>query len=99
MQSFGSGNARCGNVKDSYNNVISINLNHTDDEDNQIKKWLSPLQPEHTHQSVRTKRVKGVGDWLLERDKFREWSGSQEMPKQAVIFCYGHPGVGKTYIK
>lgn len=99
MQSFGSGNLNCGNTTGSHNNLTFITLNRTDDEDNRIKKWLSPLQPEHTHESVRAKRVKGVGSWLLEKDKFREWSGSQGISKQAVLFCYGHPGVGKTYIR
>ena len=70
-----------------------------DDEDNQIKQWLSPLEPRYRHQSVQTARVDGVGCWLLERNEFREWSGSQGVPKQAILFCYGHPGVGKTNIR
>ena len=71
----------------------------TDDEDNQIKQWLSPLDPGYKHQSVQTNRMDGVGGWLLETNEFREWSGSQGVPKQSVLFCYGHPGVGKTHIR
>ena len=95
IQSFGFGNIGCGNVTNSHN----ITVNKTDDEDNQIKQWLSPLEPRYRHQSVQADRVNGVGDWLLERNEFREWSGSQGAPKQAVLFCYGDPGVGKTHIR
>jgi len=97
IQSFGSDNANCGNVTNSYNNTITVNK--TDDENSQIKQWLSPLEPRHRHQSVQVNRVGGVGGWLLGRREFREWSGSQVLPKQAVLFCYGDPGVGKTHIR
>ena len=48
------------------------------------------------------------GDEFLERsgsegipevDEFPEWSGSEGIPEQAVLFCYGDPGVGKTHIR
>ena len=97
MQSFGSGNVDCGNVTNSYNKTITVTK--TDDEDNQIKQWLSPLEPWHRHQNVQAGRVSGVGSWLLERSEFREWSGSQVGPKRAVLFCHGNPGVGKTHIR
>jgi len=79
----------------SYNNTF----NKTDDEDNQIKQWLSSLEPRHRHHSVQADRVKGVGGWLLEMNKFMEWSGSQGVPRKAVLFCYGDPGVGKTHLR
>ena len=102
MQSYGTSNVNCGNVT----NRSSITLNNkaitvikTDDEDNQIKQWLSPLEPQHRHQSVQADRVKDVGGWLLEKNEFREWSRSQRTLKHAVLFCYGDPGVGKTHIR
>ena len=61
MQSFGSGNIDCGNVVNSYNNATSITLSNTDGEDNQIQKWLSPLEPRYWHQDLQTNRVGGVG--------------------------------------
>ena len=67
--------------------------------DNQIKKWLSPLKPQFRHQGVQENRVDGVGGWFLEKNEFREWSSSRGIPKQGVLFCYGHPGVGKTHIR
>jgi len=114
MQSFGSGNVDCGNVNfgssnvdcgnvNSYNTITlnskAITVNKTDDEDNQIKQWLSSLEPRLRHQSVQADRVNGVGGWLLEREEFREWGGSQGVPDKAVLFCYGDPGVGKTHIR
>ena len=94
MQSFGDHNTNCGNVTNSNN----ITVNKTD-EDNQIIRWLSPLMPHARHQSVQANRVEGVGGWLLQKNEFREWSGGQGAPEQAVLFCYGDPGVGKTHIR
>ena len=101
MQSLGSSSVDCGNITNSYNNNITLNeitVNKTD-EDNQIKQCLSPLEPWDRHKSVRANRVKGVGDWLLETNDFREWSSKKGTPKHAVLFYYGHPGVGKTHFR
>jgi len=68
-------------------------------EKDEFKQWLSPLTPQARHQTVQANRVDGAGRWLLEKDEFREWSGSGGVSKQAVLFCYGHPGVGKTHIR
>jgi len=99
-QSFGPGR----NVTNNYGKTVALNnktitVIETDGEDNQIKQWLSPLEPRHKHQSVQTSRMDGVGGWLLKTNEFREWSGSEGMPKHTVMFCYGHPGVGKTCIR
>ena len=95
MQSvtFGDGNANCGNI-----NSIS-NTFYTSDEDAQIMHWLSPLEPNKRHQGVRADRFDGVGDWLLETSEFREWEGSEGGADEAVLFCSGNPGVGKTYLR
>jgi len=95
IQSYGSGNVGCGNVTNSHN----ITVKKTDDEDSRIRQWLSPLKPQYRHQSVQTNRVDGVGDWFLKMKGFREWSGNQGAQGKAVLFCYGHPGVGKTHIR
>src|ERR1700761_1827548 len=94
MQSvtFGDGNANCGNISGSFNTYIS-------DEDAQIMRWLSPLEPNKRHQGVRMDRFDGIGDWLLETREFREWRGSEGGADKAVLFCSGNPGVGKTYLR
>ena len=87
------GNTNCGNTIGSYNNIV-----HKSDEDAQIMRWLSPLEPNNRHQGVRTERFDGVGDWLLETTEFREWR-SEGGADKAVVFCSGNPGVGKTYLR
>ena len=93
-----------GNVTNSHNKTLAMNnstitVNKRDDENSQIKQWLSPLEPRQRHRSVQSTRADGVGGWLLERNEFRAWSGSHGEQKQAVLFCYGDPGVGKTHIR
>ncbi|KAG0634279.1 hypothetical protein HOY80DRAFT_538514 [Tuber brumale] len=67
----------------------------------QLLTWLSPLEPGLRHQDIRERRVKDIGEWVLQTEEFRSWyagsggSGSDN----AVLFCYGDSGVGKTYIR
>jgi len=106
MPSFGFGNVNCGNQTNSnntkfitLNNNKAITVNKTDDEYNQIKQWLSPLEPRRRHQSFQANRVDGVGSWLLESGEFWRWRYRRGIPRQAVLFCYGDPGVGKTHVR
>ena len=92
---FGNGNANCGNITGSYNNTAVYNR----EEDAQVMSWLSPLEPGSRHDSVRTKRFAGVGNWFLETGEFREWRGGEGGADKAVLFCSGNPGVGKTYLR
>jgi len=95
MQSvtFGDRNTNCGNI-----NTIS-NTFYLSEEDAEIFRWLSPLEPNRRHQGVRTDRFDGVGEWLLETRKFREWRCSEEGSGKDVLLCSGNPGVGKTYLR
>ena len=70
-----------------------------DAERDQILRWLSPLEPQQRHQGVRTERLKGVGNWVLETNEFRKWSDMKDGRAEQVLFCYGNPGVGKTYLR
>ena len=93
---FGDGNDNCGNINNSYNMNTNI---YQSDEDGEIMRWLSPLEPGNRHHGVRTNRFGGVGDWLLETSEFREWRGGEGGADKAVLFCFGNPGVGKTYLR
>jgi len=87
------------NTTNSYNNVW--NNYNISDERSQLLTWLSPLEPKLRHQDVRDRRVENVGEWLVQTEEFRSWhigSGRHESDG-AVLFCYGDPGVGKTYIR
>jgi len=70
------------------------------DERSEILTWLSSLEPRIRHKQVQSSRVPNVGDWLLNTEVFRSWSdiSHQDTSNDATIFCYGDPGVGKTYI-
>ena len=87
------GNSNSGNISGSFNNIFYIS-----DEDAQVMRWLSPLEPNYRHQAVRTDRFDGVGDWLLETSEFREWRSGEGGADKGVLFCSGNPGVGKTYL-
>ena len=66
-----------------------------------ILAWLSPLDPRLRHQDIQDSRVGHVGEWLLQTEEFRSWyagSAGGELDN-AVLLCYGDPGVGKTYIR
>jgi len=81
----------------SFNNIVSFNTER-DPEGRQILQWLSPLEPRQGHRGVRTNRLDGIGNWVLETNKFRKWSGADGCV-EPVLFCDGNPGVGKTYLR
>ena len=86
------------NAINSNNNVWN-NCNIAD-ERSQVLTWLSPLEPRLRHQDIQDRRVKDVGEWLLQTEEFRSWcTGGGRESDDAVLFCYGNPGVGKTYIR
>ena len=81
-------------------NTTNISFTAADDLPN-ILAWLSPLDPKLRHQDIRDRRVENVGEWLLQTEEFRSWYASNEggEPDNAVLFCYGDPGTGKTFIR
>lgn len=89
----------CGNVTDSYNTVWNNCDISVADEKRAILEWLSPLEPRERHQAIGMGRVEGVGDWLLLTDEFTRWCQSSDGTAKPVLFCYGSPGVGKTYFR
>ena len=91
---FGDSNVNCGHITGSFNTTI-----YKSKEDAKIMGWLSPLKPENRHDSVRTNRFEGVGDWLLETSEYRGWKRGEGGADKAVLFCSGHPGVGKTFLR
>jgi len=80
-------------------NTVSHNYAVPDDRP-QILAWLSPLEPRLRHKDIQESRVRNVGKWVLRTEEFKSWyarSGGSESDK-AVLFCYGDPGAGKTFI-
>ena len=92
------------NNTNSLNNYtavsVSNNFTFADDLPN-ILAWLSPLDPRLRHQDIGDRRVENVGEWLLQTEEFSSWRGGSERGESdnAVLFCYGDPGAGKTFIR
>ena len=92
----GNYNTNVGNVSNSYNTTINVGV---DEESLRIQAWLSPLEPEIRHRYVRDHRLDGIGDWVLRRNEFEAWCGSQDGSGDPTLLCYGGQGVGKTFIR
>ena len=84
----------------SSNHVSSVKNPGGADERAEILAWLSPLDPWIRHHDIREHRVEHVGDWLLRTEEYRNWfDGIRDGESDnSALFCYGGPGVGKTYI-
>ena len=98
MSQYFSNNINSSNAVTTVN--VSNNFTIADDRSS-LLAWLSPLEPKLRHQDIQASRVEDVGEWLLQTEEFRSWytgSGGSES-NNAVLFCYGNPGVGKTYIR
>ena len=92
------------NVSDSYNVSGSYNVSNNyeisiSDGKRRILEWLSPLAPGERHRAVREHRMDGVGDWLLGTNEFKKWHTGEDEAVHPLLFCYGDPGVGKTYLR
>ena len=85
------------------NNTNSFNVQNNyvvADDRSPLLTWLSPLEPRLRHRDIQERRVDNVGEWLLQTEEFGTWHGSSGEGEgdKAVLFCYGGPGVGKTFI-
>jgi len=87
-----SNNENCFNVWNNYT---------TADDRSHLLAWLSPLDPGLRHCDIQDRRVDDVGEWLMGTDEFRRWCGlgGEGESHEAVLFCYGNLGVGKTFIR
>ena len=85
----------CNNINNASNNYTQTNKK------SQILAWLSPLEPRKRQKEIRAHRVNEVGDWVLQTHEYRNWLGgsSRSESNGSALFCYGGPGVGKTYIR
>jgi len=98
LQYTAHNNTTLSNNEDYFNAQDSYTVA---DDPSQLLTWLSPLEPRLRHRDVQERRVDNVGEWLIQTEEFRSWydcSGEGEADK-AVLFCYGNPGVGKTFIR
>jgi len=92
------GNVNSFNASTNYNNIVNISAGQ-DAERHQILRWLSPLEPQQRHEGVQNDRLDSVGNWVLETNEFRKWRDAEDGCVEPVLFFYGSPGVGKTYLR
>ena len=90
----------CQNTTNSNNKNVWIDCTVADDQ-YQLLAWLSPLDPSLRHCDIQERRVNNVGEWLMRSVEFQRWYGlgGEREGDKAVMFCYGNPGVGKTFIR
>ena len=89
------------------NNTNSFNVWNSytlADDRSQLLTWLSPLDPSLGHYDIRERRVNEIGEWLTQTEEFRRWcgfdrEGGEGESDKRVLFCYGDPGVGKTFLR
>src|SRR5437868_7267614 len=96
-------------IKDNNNCFNTSNTNYLNvwnnstvaDDRSLLLTWLSPLEPRLRHRDVQERRVDDVGEWLMQTEEFGRWYGrsGEGEADNAVLFCYGNPGVGKTFIR
>ena len=91
-----TGNINSFNQTNSNNTITNIAYG---DERAKLLNWLSPLQPRVRHNDVRGRRQDGIGEWLLQTDKFPRWRDGEGEFGKATLFCSGNPGVGKTFLR
>ena len=82
----------------SFNTINNVTAT---DERSNILAWLSPLEPRLRHRDIQDRRVENIGGWVLETEAFKGWYASSggSGSDNAVLFCYGDPGAGKTFIR
>jgi len=93
-----TGNTNSFNNNNSLNNIVNF-ITGIDEEGHQILQCLWPLEPQQRHHGVRIDRLYGVGNWVLETSEFGKWREAEDGSVDQVFFCYGNPGVGKTYVR
>jgi len=100
IHSFGDNSFSTSNSfnNNSFNNIVYFSKD-SKEEKPEIMQWLSPLEPQQRHQGVRASRLDGVGNWVLETIEFRKWRDAGDGCVEQMLFCYGNPGVGKTYVR
>ena len=105
MPQLFNNNSNSFNTNNSFNTSNSFNATYINPtvpgERQNILSWLSPLDPKLRHQDIRDRRVGNIGEWVIQTEEFRSWyAGSGGgVSDNSFLFCYGDPGVGKTYVR
>ena len=89
----------------SFNNTNSFNHVWNNctvaDDRSQLLTWLSHLEPRLRHRDIQERRVDNIGEWLMRTKEFSSWhdESGEGRGDKTVLFGYGDPGAGKTFIR
>lgn len=73
---------------------LSLLLKHEEHvDDSTYLDWLSTIPYTQHHADIRTGRIQGTGQWLMQTDVFRDWKNS---PTSSLFWLHGIPGCGKS---
>jgi hypothetical protein len=72
---------------ESISQIVENTLFH------EILKWVSPLKYEDAHNSTEKTALSGIGQWLLQHDKYVSWWNST-IP--STLWLHGFMGSGKS---
>jgi len=76
--------------------VSRLEEHQTSAEGRQLLDRICTFDHDEKNRKTRAGRVPETGLWLLQHEKYRGWrDGSSE---SNVLWCYGHPGTGKTVL-
>ncbi|KAH6876538.1 hypothetical protein B0T10DRAFT_497692 [Thelonectria olida] len=81
--------------KTTREQLSEILVKATQEEKRRILQQISDIPYRAHHDEINDRRVKGTGQWILEKDKFRSW---EHETSSATLVLYGIPGAGKTYV-
>lgn len=76
-------------------NVLSIDDKLQTTERLKILRWISRVEYQAHHDSVKKQRLEGTGQWLIAKSEFQSWQKSSE---SSILWLHGIPGCGKTHL-
>ena len=79
------------NVKDLLKNQGS---RYDNERKQDLLRWLSPLHPVETHDSIAQGHQDGTSEWFLESEDFHDWLSAS----QSCLWVSAFPGAGKTML-
>ncbi|KAH7015814.1 hypothetical protein EDB80DRAFT_345573 [Ilyonectria destructans] len=75
--------------------VASILTRMGENDHIEILEWISRVPYGKHHETVKSARTDGTGEWLLSHMKFREWESNDS---SAILWLQGFAGTGKTFL-
>ena len=70
---------------------------HAAEERERVLNWISDSNSEERHHDVRSQRLEGTGEWLLNERLFQRWRDEQQ-PHSSTLLCQGIQGSGKSVL-